>query len=283
MFDFETISLHCGQWQAEIAPQMGMNTVSLTWGGRPVLRSPESWEALQADSCVYGTPLLLPPNRTAGGRFAFDGQSWALPVNEPAFGNHLHGLVHCQRFAVTEVSETQVTGIYENQGQTFPYPYRMRVTCTVREDGYYQEFFITNTGAADMPLTFGLHTVFAVKARILVPIEKRWTVNDCYIPTGELEVLTGEALTYREGTDPNHKLVRGFYTAAGNEAQIDGFHYRVSANFDQWVLWNADGEGGFCAIEPMCGAVNALNSGEGLLRLKPGETVRFATVIYQKG
>lgn len=278
----KTIPLRCDPWEAVIAPAMGMNAISLTCNGQPVLRSPGSWEALAADSCVYGTPILLPPNRTAGGAFCFDGREYHLPINEPAFHNHLHGFLHCQQFDVTALSETCVKGVYRNYGAVFPFPFCLEVTTCLTREGLAQEYLITNTGEGDMPLTFGLHTVFAVKMRIQVPIEKRWTVNNCYIPTGELETLTEESLACREGTNPNHKLVRGFYTAAGKEAQIDGFRYRVSENFDQWVLWNADGEGGFCAIEPMCGAVNALNSGEGLLRLTPGETVRFATTIYQK-
>lgn len=282
MENLETVTLHCGKWQAEITPWMGMNTVSLTCGDRPVLRTPASREALQADSCVYGTPILLPPNRTEGGIFTFDGKAWQLPVNEPVFNNHLHGFVHCQAFHLTEATETKVSGTYENRGETFPYPYRMEVVCRLREEGYLQEFLITNTGNTDMPLAFGLHTVFAAPERIQVPIGKRWLVNDCYIPTGELEDLSPEAQSYRDGASPEGTLVRGFYTSCGQEARVGDFCYRVSDHFNQWVLWNGDGSQGFCAVEPMCGAVNALNSGEGLLRLHPGETVRFATSIYQE-
>lgn len=276
----QTIPLHCGDWEALVAPAFGMNVISLTYRGEAVLRSPESWGALKNDSCVYGTPILMPPNRTAGGVFTFAGKEYRLPVNEPAFHNHLHGRLHCQSFAVTEEKETYLRGIYENHGESFPFPFRLEAACGLTEKGLLQEFVFTNTGETDMPLTVGLHTVFAVKEQIRVPIGRRWTVNDCYIPTGELEDLTEESETYRDGMDPNGQLVRGFYTSAGNEARIDRFRYRVSPNFDQWVLWNADGKGGFCAIEPMQGPVNALNSGVSLIRLKPGESERYATAIY---
>ena len=282
LFDFETVKLSCGKWQAEIAPQMGMNTVRLNCDGKAVLRSPDCWQTLVEGSCVYGTPILLPPNRTEGGKFTFDGRTWQLCVNEPAFGNHLHGLVHCQNFAVKEVTGTLVSAVYENRGETFPYPYRMEVICRITEEGYAQEFLITNTGDCDMPVAFGLHTVFAAPDYIQVPIHKRWVVNSCYIPTGELENLSREAQTYRDGMNPNGREVRGFYTSCGYEAIVGDFCYRVSDNFNQWVLWNGAADSGFCAVEPMCGAVNALNSGEGLLRLAPGETVRFATSIYER-
>ena len=213
---------------------------------------------------------------------ANDGKTYQLPINEPVFGNHLHGLVHCQNFAVTEKTENLLSAVYENRGETFPYPYRMEVVCRITVEGYAQEFLITNTGDQDMPVAFGLHTVFAAPDFIQVPIHKRWVVNSCYIPTGELEPLSEQAKAYRDGMNPNGQEVRGFYTSCGYEARVGDFCYRVSDNFNQWVLWNADPDSGFCAVEPMCGAVNALNSGEGLLRLAAGETVRFATSIYRK-
>ena len=59
--------------------------------------------------------------------------------------------------------------------------------------------------------------------------------------------------------------------------------------FNQWVLWNGDGTQDFICIEPMSGAVNALNSGVGLVQLQPGEAkdlhrpaVPLAAVTAQK-
>lgn len=246
-----------------------------------MLRSPTSIEELKRNPCVYGTPLLLPPNRTAGGIFSFEGRKWQLPVNEPAFNNHIHGFLHSQIFTLQDATENSVRGIFENRGEIYPYPYRMEVICTLTEEGYRQEFVITNTGDYDMPLTFGLHTTFVAPEEIRVPIDRCWKVNSHYIPTGKLEELSEEEQLYRDGMKPEGNLVRGFYTSGGYEAEVGEFTYRVSPNFNQWVLWNGDGNSGFCAIEPLCGAVNALNSGEGLLRLKSGETVCYATVIYQ--
>lgn len=275
----EMVVLQYGAWQARILPEMGMNTLSLTYEGCPVLRTPESLQALLESPSVYGVPILLPPNRTEGGRFCFDGVQYHLPINEPAFHNHLHGAVLSSAFAVTRQTQQEVTAVYENDGGDFPFPYRLEVCFCLTEKGYRQTFAVTNTGNKDMPLTFGLHTIFASQCRIQVPIGKRWRVNDCYIPTGELEELSEEARSYRRGMCPEGKLVRGFYTAEGNTARVGDFCYRVSENFDQWVLWNGDGDQGFCAIEPLRGAVNALNSGVGLLRLAPGETERFETEI----
>ena len=271
-------NLKAGRWSAAVLPRFGMNTVCLTWDGRPVLRRPAEIEQLEQSPCVYGIPVLMPPNRPAGGRFSFDGQEYQLPVNEPALGNHIHGQVHSRAFTLTGAQPDSVSAFYENRGETFPFPYRLEVYFRLSEAGYAQTFAFTNTGNRDMPLCFGLHTVFFRPQWIAVPIGKRWATDEKLIPTGALEELTPQWEEYRTGLNPEGKTVRGFYTAGGHEAVIDDFRYRVSDNFDQWVLWNGDGSE-FCAIEPMCGAVNALNSGTGLLRLAPGQTVRFETLL----
>ena len=275
----ETLILKAGLWQVEILPRMGMNTLSLTYGGKAVLRTPENVRILEEKPSNFGVPLLLPPNRTEEGRFCFDGREYQLPINEPAFRNHIHGAVLSSAFRVTGQTERQVTAVYENRGADFPFPYRLEVCFSLTEEGYRQEFTVTNTGETDMPLTFGLHTVFAEQEDFQVPIGRRWAVNGCYIPTGVLEDLTGEAESYLHGTVSQGKLVRGFYTSIGQTAKIGRFRYQVSDNFDQWVLWNGDGNQGFCAIEPMQGAVNALNSGTGLLRLRPNQSEKYVTMI----
>ena len=273
------VRLTAGLWQAEILPDFGMNTIKLTCGGNPVLRSPETTEALAEKPSNYGVPLLLPPNRTEDGRFCFDGKEYSLPINEPAFHNHIHGVVLRSRFRVTEQTENSVAAVYENQGTDFPFPYRLAVRFVLTEEGYRQDFTVTNTGSADMPLTFGLHTVFAEQSQFQVPIGKRWVINERFLPTGVLEERTEDAESYRTGTASRGKLVRGFYTSEGSTARIGRFRYWVSEAFDQWVLWNGNGSQGFCAIEPLQGAVNALNTGEGLLRLQPGESRQYTTVI----
>ena len=58
--------------------------------------------------------------------------------------------------------------------------------------------------------------------------------------------------------------------------------YSVSDNFNQWILWNNDGNQGFISIEPQCGAVNALNSGIGRLDLDPNRCEIFRTIIHKK-
>ena len=58
-------------WQAEVLPAYGMNLIRLARSGSELLRTPEGETQLRREPQVYGMPLLLPPNRTAGGAFTF--------------------------------------------------------------------------------------------------------------------------------------------------------------------------------------------------------------------
>ncbi len=277
------LRLAAGPWQALVAPDFGMNTVSLRFAGQPVLREPGSLAQLAREGCVYGIPLLLPPNRTADGRFCFEGVRYTLPINEPACGNHLHGLLHAQPFAVRRHSQTAVCAEYNNTGAVFPFAFCLRAEYRLSAKGYRQRFTLRNTGRRDMPLTFGLHTAFAQQPAFRVPVGQCWAVNERFLPTGRLLPLTPAQRQYRRGAATQGQPVRGFFTSAGRTAQIGDTLYRVSAAFDQWVLWNGDGAGGFCCIEPLQGAVNALNTGVGLLRLAPGCEQVYETRIFRAG
>ncbi len=276
----DIIQLRHSDWMAQITPDYGMNTVMLSHGGEQILRSPASMKALDLSPCTYGTPLLLPPNRTRNARFQFDGKIYRLPPNEKATGNHIHGFLNRAIFELTERSDYQAVGKFLNDRACFPFPFEITVTCRLNADGYMQKYSIRNTGNTDMPLTVGLHTTFFAKEQFCVPIGQLWERDSANIPTGLLLPLSKEEEQYRHGAPCQGNRISGFYTSAGNTARIGNYRYTVSSNFNQWILWNGDGNSGFISIEPQCGAVNALNSQAGLHRLAPGETETFTTWIH---
>lgn len=273
------IELRFGNWKAKLCPEYGMNTLSLQLAGEEILRAPENMEEFYADPCVYGTPVLLPPNRTDGGKFCFAGREYALPINDTAGNNHLHGFLNRTAFTVDELTESGVKAHYENKGELFPFPFRMEIEAWLDEEGYHQQFSVTNTGEGDMPLTFGIHTNFAEKERFFVPLGQRHEKTERHIPTGKLLPLDDREKKICTGFSPDGSPISAFYTSAGHTAGIGRITYRVSPNFDQWVLYNGGGKAGFVSIEPQSGAVNALNSGLGLKVLKPGQTEVFSTCM----
>lgn len=266
-------------WQAQLCPDFGMNTVRLLWQGEDILRFPETEEALQSRPCVYGTPILMPANRTEGGCFSFEGRQYRLPINDPAGSHHLHGFLNRTPFTLEAITESSADGYYVNSGAVYPFPFRLDVRVWINEAGYHQQYRITNTGDGPMPLTFGLHTTFLEKAPIRVPLGAQWECSDTHIPTGRKRMPEPRLQAFAEGFTPDGAPVSGFFSSAGTEARIGSFRYQVSGNFDQWILWNGNGKQGFLSVEPQQGAVNALNSGTGLLTLLPGKTETYQTCI----
>ena len=254
-----------------------MNTVSLMYQGKPLLRRPSSAEAFHKSPVVYGSPLLLPPNRTEDAAFTFQGQRYMLPLNDPNYNNNLHGALYRSPFRILEQSAQSVTAYFENRDEVFPFPFRLTVHFYLDETGYHQTFFVENTGSCDMPLTFGLHTNFQAPKRFRVPLQYKWETNARHLPTGKALALTELEQSYCTGADPQGYPISGFFPTAGHTAQLDSLLYTVSDNFNHWILWNGTGDRGFMSIEPQQGNVNCLNSGIGLLTLAPGEKENYTT------
>lgn len=275
------ITLNCGLWQAEIAPEYGMNTCSLKYDGKELLRRAPDPAVYAEDPCVWGIPTLLPPNRTADGTFTFEGKTYKLEINEPKNHNHLHGYLHRSAFRVTARTAASVSGVYENRGGIFPLPFAVEAGLTLDAEGYRMAFTVKNTGETDFPLTFALHANFREPERFSVPLGQRWECSDRAIPTGKLVGLTEREKTWCAGTKPEG-AIGGFFRSEGTSARLDGFTWRVSENFNQWILWNMSGGKGFLSLEPQCGAVNALNTGEGMLVLRPGESETFRAELLRR-
>ena len=264
------VLLRAYDWEAVFSSRYGMGLVSLSYKGKPLLRSPADPAQYGVFPVIYGSPLLLPPNRTDGAAFSYEGVSYRLPMNEPRLGNNMHGGVYMAPFQVLEQSENAVTAQLENTGDLFSFPFRLTVFCCIREDGLDQRFTIENTGPGRMPLTFGLHTNFVAPQVFSVPIGHRWENDARYIPTGRALELTETEKTFRKAGQPQGFPICGFYTAQGHTVCLDELRYSVSSNFDHWVLWNGEGTEGFISIEPQQGNTNCLNNGQGLLHLEPG-------------
>lgn len=276
MKDKSLITLSGYGWEADVTAQYGMNAIRLSHAGKQILRYPENMDLLLSiTTAAYGSPLLLPPNRTEHATFRFDGQTYYLPLNEQRYQNNIHGQLRHVPFQVEEETPLSLRASYRNIGEIFPFPFLVRVHYFIDETGFHQRYAFHNIGKGDMPLTFGLHTNFLAPEWFRVPLDRKWVKNNCHIPTGAQIDLSEEEKTFCTRGCPQGKPITGFFTSGGCTAQLDDILFTVSDNFDQWQIWNGDGTKGFISIEPQCGAVNCLNSGAGLLRLKPGQSETF--------
>lgn len=262
-------------WRAEVAPALGGNIVSLSYNGRDIYLPLKSEKQLEINPYLQGAPILLPANRTAGAKFGFNGKEYNLPLNEPATGAHLHGLVHRQPFTVKYCGESEIKLIYENKGDIYPFPFLLTVNYLIKNGVFRQEYTVINTGKGEMPFTFALHTTFKEPNSFSVPIDLCQEKDGFHIPTGRYVPLNSQEQGYTSGSPSKGLIISGYYRACGHTAYLDNLSYTVSDNFDHWILFNGRGESGLLCVEPQCGKVDGLNIKDGCKILNPNEETKF--------
>lgn len=254
---YETVTIQDKDWFVKIAPAYGANPVCVHYRGRDIL---VPWSEEIPGPFLIGAPLLLPANRTAGGRFCFQGKEYRLPVNNDYSNAHLHGELYHQTFQPEEHGSDYVRLCYGNQNQIYPFPFRVCVTYRVGEAGFSAEYTIENPSEEPMPLTFGLHTTFPEPEQFQVSLASCQEKDARHIPTGRYVPLNPQEAQYCIGSRSKALVISGYYLSAGDTARIgSNLVYRVTG-FDHWVPYNGKGQGGFLCIEPQLGAVNGLNS-----------------------
>ena len=266
-------------WRAEVAPTLGGNIVSLSYNGRNIYVPLKSEKQLEINPYLQGAPILLPANRTAGAKFGFKGNEYKLPLNEPATGAHLHGLVHRQPFTVKYCGESEIKLIYENKGDMYPFPFLLEVNYLIKGNIFRQEYTVINTGKSEMPFTFALHTTFTEPNCFSVPIDLCQEKDGFHIPTGKYVPLNRGEQGYASGSPSKGIIISGYYRACGHTAYLDDLSYTVSENFDHWILFNGRGESGLLCVEPQCGKVDGLNIKDGCKILNPNEEIEFWTEL----
>ena len=255
-----------------------MNTLSLRYDGRPVLRSPQTLEEYLQLPEGFGTPPLLPANRTRDGVFDFEGKRYSLPIND-RFQTHKHGYVHTSAFEVTQLTESSVEGVLENHGEIYPFPFRLTSRAELCEDGLRQTYILCNTGCRNMPVIFAVHTAFVEPKSCCIPIEQIWIADDRCLPTMERAPLPKALRAYTNGAPHDDTPVGYCCPSLGNRVEFDDMVYEVSAQFTQWIVWNGNGHEGFLCVEPQTAPSNVLcRPGEAMV-IKPGESEQFTAQI----
>lgn len=278
---FDVAKIEKNNWTAEIAPELGANVTKLKYDGKDVLVPLSDIKQLDVNPYIQGAPLLLPANRTAKGKFTFEGREYTLPITEPATGANLHGLLHRECFTVTELHDDCITLTCKNENKIYPFPFEITVFYGFFDEKFVQTYTVKNIGNGNMPLTFALHTSFVEPDIFTVPVNARHTKDENHIPYGAYDPLNEQELQYTVGSPSKGLVISGYYKSAGNTAIIGDFAYTVSDNFDHWILFNGAGKSNLLCVEPQCGKSNGLNTDDGKTVLAPSESVFFKTELYK--
>jgi aldose 1-epimerase len=293
----EQWTIRYGEHEAVVV-EVGGGLRSYTHAGRDVVHG-----YAVDEQCSGGRgQLLMPwPNRVCDGRYAFDGgKTLQLALSEPPRHHAIHGLVRWSLWSVLDRSDESMTVACRLRPQQgWSWSLDLVVAYVLSDDGLTITPQARNVGMTTAPFGFGAHPyltageVHADELTLTVPAATSIDVDERLIPCGTSPV-EGTELDYRGGRPIGGAVLDNGFTDLA--AESDG-RWRISierpagggddtgARTTLWAdaaafpwaqvftgdtLAEPQRRTSGVAVEPMTCPADALNSGTGLLSLKPG-------------
>ena len=268
-----------------IAPARGGMVTRFAVAGAPVLYLDPETLADETKNVRGGNPVLFPsPGPLAGDHFTRDGREGSMKQ---------HGFARSRAWKVIDTKDArEVTLELASDDATravYPWDFVARLRYALAGTTLTIETRVENTASrttngpeavAPMPFALGFHPYFYVpaadKARASIPTGATRAWDN--VTKMMVDVRGPVDLTVKE---VDLHLVDHGATRATLHRGDDAVVVTASPAFGRWVIWTLAGKD-FVCLEPWTAAANALNTGENLLTLAPGEstiqTVTFALV-----
>jgi galactose mutarotase-like enzyme len=253
---------------AVLAPSRGGILSRLRVAGREILYLDRATFEDRSANVRGGCPVLFPsPGKLTGDVFTRGGVHGAMKQ---------HGFARALPWEIVGTSALGAASatlrLVSNDATRAQYPwdFTAEYTYSLRENVLGVEMLFTNHSATPMPFGAGFHPYFAVpeadKLRVRIPTAATRAFDNTRkreIPFPGLDFSLPEV--------DLHLVDHGSSTAS---LQIEGAKavtLRGSPELSRWVIWALRGRDFIC-LEPWTCPGDALNTGEGLLLLAPGET-----------
>lgn len=240
-----------------------------------------------------GLPLIPWPNRIGDGAYEFDGEKQQVPLTEPDKHNAIHGFLRWRNWECREHSADQVRmGIVLRPMMGYPFTLDVEVDYRLDDAGLTVRTSATNIGDRTCPYGTGQHPYLSGGTETIDPCvlqldaARYLPTDDRGLPTGKDEV-DGSAYDFRAGRPIGDQEIDYTFTDLARDA--DGLAWVRFAGPDGrkiavWVdehypfveLYTSHTQPSphfrtGLGVEPMTCAPNAFQSGDGLIRLEPGE------------
>jgi Galactose mutarotase and related enzymes len=182
----------------------------LTGHAAPLVLGFGTLDAYLNHSPYFGATPGRCANRIAGGRFAIDGKSWQLELNENGYG-HLHGGsdgIAVRNWTIADLAENRVVlEITDPDGRAgYPGNCTVRATYELKPEGTLSVVYESST---DKPTLANVcqHSYFNLDGRddvlghdLMIAADHYLPVDDRLIPTGEIRPVDGTVFDFRKLT-----------------------------------------------------------------------------------
>jgi aldose 1-epimerase len=273
-----------------VVTELAAGIRSLEVGGTALV---ETFAETASPPGAAGIVLMPWPNRVARGRWLLDGTPQQLDLSDPGKGHAIHGLLRNTAYRLLEQEPHRVL-----QGATvFPqhgYPFLLETTVSheLVPDGLTVTHTVRNDSPRAAPVAVGAHPYLRLgdvptsELVLTVSARTRFLTDDAQIPVSE-EPVAGTDFDLTQGRRLGDLAIDHGYGGVpavdGRSRQTleapDGRRVELWADesfgylqvFTPPAFASVDGPRLAVALEPMTAPANALNSGEGLRWLAPGE------------
>ncbi|UTF58718.1 aldose 1-epimerase [Gilvimarinus sp. DA14] len=271
-------------------------------GARNVIAGIERSEC--ASNPGYRGAVLFPfPNRLRDGRYHFGGRELMFAVNEADLNNALHGFLHRTPAKVAKQTTagdiSSATLVYAVDGSEPGYPFKAEVRMVYQlsaEGALRVEMMVENLDSQPIPVGLGWHPYYTLgesidNCSLQLPEVERVLVDARLLPTGERVVDSRfHAAVNLAGVELDNCFVLGpeaTQASAVFASESGGFGLQLwqqtgprGLNFMQ-VYTSPDRKS--LAVEPMSCGIDAFNTGEGLVVIKPGQVYSgvFGVRVYE--
>lgn len=277
--------------QEVVVTEAGAGLRTYTAGGRPVL---EGFGVGERSTGGRGQVLIPWPNRIRSGCYRWDEEALQLDLTEPEVSGAIHGLTRWAPWRLVEHEEHRVRLAHLLPSRPgWPFVLACEVECSLGDGGLVVRTTATNVGARPCPYGTGAHPYLDAgpdgvdAAVVTVPADRRLTVDDVGIPTGEVPVA-GTPFDLRSPQEVGDRRLDTTYTGLRRGADGLARVELAGAGGHGATLW-CDAAYGYVqvftgdtvpeperrrsglAVEPMTCAPDAFNSGAGLVVLEPGQ------------
>jgi galactose mutarotase-like enzyme len=264
MSDLELVTLRDGLSVVTIAPERGAIATRFEVDQRKVLFMDGETLRDPTKNVRGGVPVLFPtPGKLANDAWQHAGKSGTLKQ---------HGFARNLAWRVGERGANTATLSIESNDETragFPWDFTFDMGFSVNGPTLRLEQWIVNKSASPMPCGVGFHPYFQVadadKAKTSITTLARRAFDN--VTKQVIEVNAPIDLTQKEVD--LHLLDHG-----STESELVGPNgtvtLRGSAEYTHWVVWTLAGRD-FVCLEPWTCPGNALNTGERLMMIAPGE------------
>lgn len=257
-----TLTISGGGVLAEIVPGRGGMVTRLRIGDDEVLYLDP--ETLDTPKVRGGIPVLFPnPGPLSGSRFEVSGRSYTLGQ---------HGFARERSWEVVHVGPADAELRLESTPETlenFPFEFDIRLAYRCSGSGFSIVQTWRNPGQKNLPLHFGFHPYFSVadadkpEVKISTDAKRAWdNVLKTEIPFRGLDLTAPEVDLHLLDHTPKETILERPGRPPLRLSWEDPYHLLVV-----WTLRGKD----FVCVEPWTARGNALNTGEGLIHIAPGE------------